>query len=84
MAVQERLKALKKGHGSKSLGEVTVDMAIGGMRGIPVSNTRAAARLRLHTNTRWRGAHWLEALLHGSGPGARGCLGGPLGRFQPA
>ncbi|PNW75148.1 hypothetical protein CHLRE_12g514750v5 [Chlamydomonas reinhardtii] len=34
-AQQERLKALKKGHGSKSLGEVTVDMAIGGMRGIP-------------------------------------------------
>ncbi|GLC45072.1 hypothetical protein PLESTB_001465500 [Pleodorina starrii] len=32
---QERLKALKKTHGAKSLGDVTVDMAIGGMRGIP-------------------------------------------------
>jgi len=32
---QERLKALKKSIGSKVLGEVTVDMAIGGMRGIP-------------------------------------------------
>ncbi|KAG2483353.1 hypothetical protein HYH03_017801 [Edaphochlamys debaryana] len=32
---QERLKALKKTNGSKSLGEVTVDQAIGGMRGIP-------------------------------------------------
>lgn len=32
---QERLKAIKKAHGSKPLGEVTVDMAIGGMRGIP-------------------------------------------------
>ncbi len=37
-AMQERLKALKKTHGSKSLGDVTVDMCIGGMRGIPVSS----------------------------------------------
>ena len=35
--LQERLKALKKGHGKKELGTVTLDMAIGGMRGIPVS-----------------------------------------------
>lgn len=34
---QERLKALKKAHGGKELGKVTVDMAIGGMRGITVS-----------------------------------------------
>ncbi|KXZ47443.1 hypothetical protein GPECTOR_35g881 [Gonium pectorale] len=34
-AEQERLKKLKKAHGAKSLGEVTVDMAIRGMRGIP-------------------------------------------------
>ena len=33
---QERLKALKKGYGKKELGTVTLDMAIGGMRGIPV------------------------------------------------
>lgn len=37
MIVQENLKAIKKEHGSKVLGSVTVDMAIGGMRGIPVS-----------------------------------------------
>lgn len=32
---QARLKAIKSAHGSKTLGEVTVDMCIGGMRGIP-------------------------------------------------
>ncbi|KAL3138666.1 hypothetical protein ABBQ32_006424 [Trebouxia sp. C0010 RCD-2024] len=39
---QERLKALKKGYGKKELGTVTLDMAIGGMRGIPVSGTSLA------------------------------------------
>jgi hypothetical protein len=34
---QAKLKAVKKEHGSKVLGNVSVDMAIGGMRGIPVS-----------------------------------------------
>lgn len=34
--MQERLKAIKKTHGGKELGKVTVDMAIGGMRGITV------------------------------------------------
>ena len=33
---QEKLKALKKEYGSKSLGNVLVEQAIGGMRGIPV------------------------------------------------
>ncbi|PVU92723.1 hypothetical protein BB561_003647 [Smittium simulii] len=33
---QQQLKELKTNHGSKSLGEVTVDMAIGGMRGAKV------------------------------------------------
>lgn len=33
---QDRLRALKKLHGSKELGTVTVDMCIGGMRGITV------------------------------------------------
>lgn len=33
---QERLKTLKKTLGAKSMGEVTVDQCIGGMRGIPV------------------------------------------------
>ena len=35
---QDRLRALKKLHGSKELGAVTVDMCIGGMRGITVSS----------------------------------------------
>jgi len=34
--LQERFKALKKEYGSASLGEVLVEQAIGGMRGIPV------------------------------------------------
>jgi len=33
-AQQARLKAIKKQHGTQKLGDVTVDMAIGGMRGI--------------------------------------------------
>ena len=37
--VQERLKAIKKQYGSKELGKVTVDMTIGGMRGITVRGT---------------------------------------------
>jgi hypothetical protein len=36
---QAHLKAIKKEHGAKKLGDVTVDMAIGGMRGIPVRET---------------------------------------------
>ena len=36
--VQERLKAIKKNYGDKELGKVTVNMLIGGMRGIPVSS----------------------------------------------
>ena len=35
--MQERLKAIKKQYGSKELGKVTVDMTIGGMRGITVT-----------------------------------------------
>jgi citrate synthase len=31
---REEIKALKAEHGNKSLGEVTVNMAYGGMRGI--------------------------------------------------
>lgn len=33
--VQEDLKKIKKENGSKKIAEVTVDMCIGGMRGIP-------------------------------------------------
>ncbi len=36
LGLQERLKKLKKEHGSKELGSCTVEAAIGGMRGIPV------------------------------------------------
>ena len=31
---QARLKAIRKNHGTKELGKVTVNMAVGGMRGI--------------------------------------------------
>jgi len=31
---QEKVKALRKEHGNKSLGHVTIDMVYGGMRGI--------------------------------------------------
>lgn len=34
--VQDRLKKLRGSKGKSELGKVTVDMAIGGMRGIPV------------------------------------------------
>lgn len=34
-AEQEKFKAIKKEHGAKVLGEVTVEQALGGMRGIP-------------------------------------------------
>ena len=37
--LQARLKAIKKAHGAQKLGDVTVDMAIGGMRGITVGMT---------------------------------------------
>lgn len=40
-APQARLKKIKTSFGSQTLGEVTVDQAIGGMRGIPVGNRRA-------------------------------------------
>jgi hypothetical protein len=32
---QERIKAIRKEHGAKTLGSVTVEQTIGGMRGIP-------------------------------------------------
>lgn len=34
---QERLKKLKAAKGNSKLGDVTLNMAIGGMRGIPVN-----------------------------------------------
>jgi hypothetical protein len=37
LSAQERLRGIKTAHGSKVLGEVTVDQALGGMRAIPVS-----------------------------------------------
>jgi hypothetical protein len=41
---QARLKKIKTEVGARSLGEVTVEQAIGGMRGIPV-RWRSKARL---------------------------------------
>jgi hypothetical protein len=47
---QERVKALKKSIGAKEIGKVTVDMCLGGMRGIPVRHggayDRAARAMR--------------------------------------
>jgi uncharacterized membrane protein len=42
-AAQARLKKIKTELGGRTLGEVTVDQAIGGMRGIPVRRTGAGA-----------------------------------------
>ena len=39
-AQQERLKAIKKTYGDKVIGDVTVGMCIGGMRGIQVRKER--------------------------------------------
>ncbi len=53
--VQERLKAIKKQYGGKELGKVTVDMTIGGMRGITVAFSSAV--LNKH-KTRHRDMYW--------------------------
>lgn len=37
----ENVKAVRAAHGGKSFGEVTVDQAYGGMRGIKVSSASA-------------------------------------------
>ena len=54
--LQERLKSLKKECGSAPLGQVLVEQAIGGMRGIPVSRV---------VPCRWgtRSAHWRKEEL---------------------
>jgi hypothetical protein len=44
---QARLKKLKQACGGQSLGEVTVDQAIGGMRGIPVGAKGRAADFQI-------------------------------------
>jgi hypothetical protein len=49
--LQARLKSLKKEHGSKVLGETTVDMAIGGMRGIPVRDLASCGASRASTSS---------------------------------
>jgi len=38
----ENVKAVRAAHGGKSFGEVTVDQAYGGMRGIKVSSSASA------------------------------------------
>lgn len=43
---QERLKKLKKEHGSLPLGNVTLDMVIGGMRGITVRFTKSTSHFK--------------------------------------
>lgn len=44
---QEKLKRIKKDLGNKDLGYVTVNMCIGGMRGIPVRKPWAWVVVRL-------------------------------------
>lgn len=47
---QERLKKLKAAKGNTKLGDVTLNMAIGGMRGIPVNTgPPSPTPLRVHT-----------------------------------
>lgn len=40
---QERIKAMKKSIGAKEIGKVTVDMCLGGMRGVPVRRRPSAS-----------------------------------------
>jgi hypothetical protein len=44
--LQDRLKKLRGSKGKSELGKVTVDMAIGGMRGIPVGTWQLAVAAR--------------------------------------
>ena len=55
--MQERLKALKKGYGSKEVGNVTAEKVIGGMRGITVRTL-----LSMHFDTLPR-VHQLHTVL---------------------
>ena len=48
---QERLKGLKKAHGSMELGKTTLDMVIGGMRGITVRRSCPHRRILCLTST---------------------------------
>ncbi|GFR43640.1 hypothetical protein Agub_g4741 [Astrephomene gubernaculifera] len=69
-AQQERLKAIKKNFGNKSLGEVTVEQAIGGMRGIP-GMLWETSLLDPEEGIRFRGLSIpeLQAKLPGAHPG---------------
>ena len=88
--MQERLKALKKAHGSKELGKVTVDMAIGGMRGITVTHLHACSRTyavpvractQVGRHCEWNSCTYIIGAAVGNEPaGPRG--GHPLPRLQ--
>jgi hypothetical protein len=69
---QERLRNIKRAHGTRSLGEVTVDQALGSMRAIPVSHrhTRTLEVIRTHDS---RAIFWRRHIIgaHAPSPFAR-------------
>ena len=79
-AQQERLKKIKQAHGDKSLGEVTVNMAMGGMRGI-TGMVWETSLLDAEEGIRFRG-HTIPTCRNGSlppskaaSPSPRACCG---------
>lgn len=62
---QERLKKLRKEHGSKALGACTVEQAIGGMRGVPVrqGGAPAACGAGAAAGRRWQHPAWPAAVV---------------------
>ncbi|KAL6782199.1 hypothetical protein ACKKBF_B39985 [Auxenochlorella protothecoides x Auxenochlorella symbiontica] len=84
-AEQERVKALKKEHGSKILGQVTVEQAIGGMRGIPCMLWETSL-LDADEGIRFRGytIPELQEKLPGAAPAASPCPRACSGCCSPA
>ena len=87
--VQERLKALRKTHGSKELGKVTVDMTIGGMRGITVSSPSLLGELQCCRASLLRGTerhssawHFTACVGNGTSLPCQCCMDGRI-RLQP-
>ncbi|KAI8468413.1 MAG: citrate synthase precursor [Monoraphidium minutum] len=76
---QERLRNIKRNHGTKSLGEVTVDQALGGMRAIPgmlweVSLLDAEEGIRLRGHTIAELQRTLPTAIEGGEPLPEGLL----------
>jgi hypothetical protein len=74
--LQERIKAIRKEHGAKSLGSVTVEQTIGGMRGIPGLLWQTSL-LDPEEGIRFRGYSIAECQARCSAEARRGaCAGG--------